>query len=152
MTLDDFAAKCGKRKDTVSSWLKKGYVPGAYFIEATSSWYIPDGARVPYMKRKPKNGGAKMYKSIVKAVSEGYGVCAELYNITHQRFEVYMNQLIVAGILTSYSEDDIKYYETTLETDNFLKMQGKPLRDFIVRLAEAGSRGATEGFVASIGA
>ena len=48
----------------------------------------------PYMKKKPKNGGDAMYKSIANAVSDGCAVFPELYNMTKQRFDVYINQLI----------------------------------------------------------
>lgn len=153
MTLDDFVTKCGKSDKTVRSWLEKGYVPGAYIIEDTNSWYIPDSARVPYTKRKPRNGGVGMYKSIAKAVSEGYGVCAELYhNVSQQQFEMYTKQLIDAGIITFYSKDGIIYYETTLKTADFLKMRGKALQNALEGLVEAGVKGAVEGFAACVGA
>lgn len=156
MTLDSFITQCGKSKDTVLGWLNKNYVPGAYPIEGTDEWHIPDNARTPYTKRKPKNGGAKMYKSLANAVAGGYGICHELYNLPQQRFDIYVTQLIEAGIITSYIVEDVIYYEPTLETLKFVKMSDKVALDVIAQLLEAGSKGTsqgvTEGLLSGVGA
>ena len=146
MTLDSFADYCGKSKKTVEGWLNKNYIPGAYIIEGTHVWHIPDNARSPYMKQKKKNGGAGMYKSIAKAVAAGEGICAELYKMPQQRFDVYVNQLIDAGIITSYTAEGVKYYETTMDTLNFSKKSLISIEKFI----EAGSKGAAQGITEAV--
>lgn len=42
MTLSDFAARYDKTEKTVEGWLNKQLIPGAYVLENTSEWYIPE--------------------------------------------------------------------------------------------------------------
>lgn len=145
MTLNDFVSKYGKAERTVVGWLNKRLVPGAYILADTQEWYIPEDARPPYMKKKPKNGGDAMYKSIANAVSEGCAVFPELYNMTKQRFDVYINQLIAAGIITSYIAEGITYYETTFETAKFAKMPNKAAMEIMKQFIEAYNKGTAQG-------
>lgn len=145
MTLNDFVAKYEKSERTVMNRLDKRLVPGAYVLEDTREWYIPEDAQPPYMKKKPKNGGEAMYKSIANAVSDGCAVFPELYNMTKQRFDVYIDQLTAAGIITSYIAEDITYYETTFETAKFAKMPNKAVMEIMKQFIEAYSKGAAQG-------
>lgn len=150
MTLSSFATKYDKAEKTVVGWLDKQLVPGAHLLENTHEWYIPEDARPPYMKKKPKNGGTAMYRSIANAVSDGCAVFPELYNMSKQKFDVYINRLISAGIITSYIAEDITYYETTFETAKFLKMPNKAVIEVISQFIEAHSKGTAQGITEGV--
>lgn len=145
MTLHDFAVKVKKTDKTVADWLDRHLVPGAYALEGSHEWYIPEDARPPYMKTKPKSGGDAMYKSIANAVSDGCAVFPELYNMTKQRFDVYIDRLIAADIITSYTTEGITYYEATLQTAKFAKMTNNAAMIFLKECLEVCSKGAAKG-------
>lgn len=108
-----------RNEDTVISWINKGYIPGTRKDAKTGAFIIPELARPPYTKARAKTSNS-IYKSIVKACINRYGVCAKLYGLTDTEFQVYIQDLHNAGYIHIETRDNIDYYFATSKSNEFL--------------------------------
>lgn len=91
-----------------------------------------------------------MCRSIANAVADGCAVFPRLYNMIEQRFDVYIDQLVNAGIITSYIAEGITYYEATFETARFAKMSNKAVIEVMKQFIEAYSKGTAQGITEGV--
>lgn len=131
MTVLDFYNKNnGKYSlNLINSWLKKGYIRGAY-LDKSNNWYIPVDALAPYTRNgSPK--GIAIYRSIVNGALKGLDVFASLYNMSEEKFDVYVRQLVEAGFLEVYESEGVKYLLTTITSKEFIKMTNNKVLEAI---------------------
>ena len=100
MNVKDTAMKFNTSEYTVKEWCKKGYIRGLKITE-TGEYDIPSSVRAPYTKNRSK--GDAIYTSIVTAVLNNYDVCANLYNMDEGEFETYINQLLEAKLIGTFT-------------------------------------------------
>lgn len=116
--IEDFENKCKTKKETIEKWLNLGYIPGAKLEEG--EWIIPNSARAPYTQARATNSSA-IYASIVKGTNERKHVLADLYKISEHEFQQYIKDLIKMDLITTFEEDGIIYYHTTVKAKEYLK-------------------------------
>lgn len=115
-----------KQEQTALNWIEENLIPGAYYDASSQEWKVPDAARPPYTKARAKNSSA-IYVSIVKGCIKRYHVLPKLYNLSQQEFDVYIQQLIKANLITVVYHQDIPYYYANLECDAFIASKN-PMR------------------------
>ncbi|CAM2903728.1 hypothetical protein [Erysipelothrix tonsillarum] len=115
-----------KQEQTALNWIEENLIPGAYYDASSQEWKVPDAARPPYTKARAKNSSA-IYVSIVKGCINRYHVLPKLYNLSQQEFDVYIQQLIKANLITVVYHQDIPYYYANLECDAFIASKN-PMR------------------------
>lgn len=134
MTIKEFAERNKiKKKETVIKWITDGLIPGANLCED----FVPNSARIPYTKARAKNSKA-IYVSIVKATEKRYHVTADIYNLSEDEFNGYINRLIEAGLIAERVTDGIRYYDLPLPDKSYTKK-------FIIDTIEALARGVSYG-------
>ena len=139
MTIEVFMDNYGiKKKETVISWIKKGYILGADF----SANKVPDSARPPYTKARAKKVDA-IYLSIVEATRRRLHVLPQIYKICPDEFNNYITQLENAGLIVRRVSDGITYYDLAVSATRLNKK-------FILDAIERCSKGIAEGVTTAL--
>ncbi len=136
-----------KHEETILAWIQDGLIPGAYFDKPKQTWIIPDAARPPYTKARAKNTSA-IYVSIVRGCIDRYHVLPQLYHLSQQEFDVYIQQLLKANLISVVYHDQIAYYYATPESEDFIASKN-PLR-YLETLLGVAVKAATEGTIKSM--
>lgn len=67
LTAAEFAQKCGCTRQTVDSWIRKGYISGAIYVHPPegghAKYLIPDDAVKPHLRMGRPFGGHAVYPS-----------------------------------------------------------------------------------------
>jgi len=124
MQVAEFQNKYGVSKRTVNKWLKKGYIPGAVHHVENNCWEIPDSARCPYTEQRAKSRET-INLSIIKAATKGKQVMPALYGISDDEFQLYINNLINANYIYSFEEDNVIYYNATIQGEELIRQNRK---------------------------
>lgn len=133
----EFMAKVKVSKKTVSKWLEDKLIPGAAYNDVTGEWFIPDSARRPYIA--PWNLGTdadSIRISIVNACLKNQYISRETYYLSKGEFSGYIDQLIDAGLITKRIEDEIVYYDSTLDSSKFANMKKTQRRNTIAKIVK----------------
>lgn len=133
----EFMAKVKVSKKTVSKWLEDKLIPGAVYNDVTGEWFIPDSARRPYIA--PWNLGTdadSIRISIVNACLKNQYISRETYYLSKGEFSGYIDQLIDAGLITKRIEDEIVYYDSTLDSSKFANMKKTQRRNTIAKIVK----------------
>lgn len=134
MTIEKFMeSKNIKNRKKVEKWIENGYIPNA----SLKKDYIPDSARIPYTQARARKADA-IYLSIIRASELRYHVIPDLYSLTQNEFDFYIEQLVQANILAKRVEDEVTYYDITLSKLKYTK-------NMIFELIESVSKATTEG-------
>ena len=143
MNKSRFAEKKDYKEKTVDKWLNDGLIPGA-FKDESGEWFIPNSARVPYVKARAKTKDS-IFVSIVNASYQGFHVMAKLYGISDKEFDGYITQLVSAGLIIIRKEDGVLYYDKTLDSKEFLDKNNKTsyVKNFVLDAIEKVSKGIT---------
>lgn len=128
-----------KKEKTVLSWLEKEYIPGAELIDG--KWYIPENARKPYTERRACNGYS-IYRSMVKAFAKGKNVVPQLYNMTTEKFNLYLKTLEEWEFIEKERLDGLIYYNATPKGKEFISFNNSALNKFIQMSISSVSEGA----------
>lgn len=130
MNIKEVATKFNTTEYTVKDWCKKGYIRGLRTTE-DGEYDIPASVRAPYTKNRSK--GDAIYTSIVKAVLHDCDVCASLYNMDEGEFDTYINQLLEANLIGTFTAKDtgITYYCKTLRSSEFSKLPKNKILKFL---------------------
>ena len=137
MNISAFMKKVRANKRTVENWLEKGMISGADFNEITGEWFIPDSARRPYIA--PWNLGTdadSIRISIVNACLKNQYISKETYHLSKGEFSGYIDQLIDAGLITKRIEDEIVYFDSTLDSSKFANMKKTQRRNAIAKIVK----------------
>ena len=113
-------------------WLNDGYIPGARFSKGM--WIIPENARVPYKCSKHIVKPESLYKSFVKAYSQGKNVVPQMYNMTRQKFNLYHKHLINKGLIEEEFLDGLVYYNATDKGEEYISFTNNKLMKFFKEL------------------
>ncbi len=135
MTIEQFAKNKNTSKKKVIKWIEKGLIPQADLKEN----YVPDSARKPYTQARAKKASS-IYHSIIKASNSRYHVLPQLYGMDEKEFNVYINNLVEAGILTIRESDGVRYYDVTFQ---YQSIKGDKLNKIIGTLVESAAKGMT---------
>lgn len=122
LTVDKFIEKNNLKTtpQTVQSWCKQEYIPGAKTDDA-GEWLIPDHAMIPYTELRYK--GKSPYYSMVNACIKQRHIVAKLYKMDEKRFQSYIDNLIAAGFISKYiDEDGIVHYTQTTKGEEALSL------------------------------
>ena len=131
MNTEEFMKRYGlKNRKTVLKWLESGLVNGAR--KEDGQWSIPERAWPPYTGCRAKNSTA-IYVSMIEACIKRRGVCAKLYNMNEEEFEVYVSNLEKEELITVVEENGAKYLYATTKSDGFVSDR-KGLRRLIEKL------------------
>lgn len=145
MTISEFKNRFDLKESEASilKWLNEGYIPGAIMNEETQAWDIPEDAWPPYTKARAKNTDS-IYKSIVKACTVRRHVFANLYKISENEFQQYINQLAEIGVISVVKSKEMVHYYATLKSEEFLanKKPTEFIKDCLAQMAEGAAKGA----------
>lgn len=132
MDVKAVASKFSVKEKTVFGWCEKNFIRGVKMING--EYCIPDSVKEPYTRNRSK--GTTIYTSIVKATISGYDVCAALYKISDDEFNVIINQLKKAGVIDSYRDKKtgIEYYVQTLSSSEFSKFNKNKIFNFFKKM------------------
>ena len=143
MTIDEFMDSFNiNKKSIVLKWLESNLIPGSY---KNGEWVIMNLARPPYTRARAKNASS-IYISIVKACNMRKGVCAKLYKITEEEFDVYIAELMKAGLIITKKECETNYYFATPKSESFIK-DDKGLKKYINSICKTVIVAISEGVV-----
>jgi len=150
MTVQDFMSRFDiKKKETVEEWIQKGLIPGAKRDKKSNQWLVPDLARPPYTGARAKTTTA-IYTSIVKACIKRKGVFAALYNLDEREFDVYISVLIEANLIRCVEEDRVRYYYSTLKSEEYASRNSKDLAKFVKSCVSTVTEAAAKGMTAAL--
>ena len=121
-TIELFAEESNRSLPTVESWIKKGLVNGAEFIDG--EYIISDLARPPYTRAR-NNSEPSIRKGIVIGCKRRLSVNDKTLKISEHEFAVYLGQLINAGLIEKKIIDGYTYYFSTPKTDTMSEGQIK---------------------------
>lgn len=128
MTIKEFMRNNGlKNRSTVEKWINDELIPNA----SIENDYIPNSARVPYTKARAKKAES-IYRSILKACRERKHVLPQIYKMSSEEFNQYINQLENAGLINKRTEDGVEYYDISLYA---LKLQKEEINKIIVTIS-----------------
>lgn len=120
MTVDDFMNRFDiKRRSRVMSWYDSNYIPGAYKNEL-GEIVIPEEAIPPFTGARAKQGDA-VYLSLLRGVCKRRHVLPQIYNMSKNEFDFYINTLVRAGLIIVDVINDIEYYRPTLLAEEYVK-------------------------------
>lgn len=119
MNIKEFAEEYGiKNEKKIISWIDKGILPGAYKLE-NGEYYISKYSKPPYTSTRARNCTA-IYTSIVKACENRKSVCAKLYKLNEDEFNLYIEQLVEQNIIVKRTQDNSDFYYATPNSRKFL--------------------------------
>lgn len=107
-----------KSHKKVLNWLNKGLISGAY-MNKKGNWVIHELARPPYTRARAKTADS-IYISIVEGCNRKKGVCAKLYNISDDEFNVYISNLKKAGLITVKRRKGVEFYFATTKSQAYI--------------------------------
>ena len=148
MNIESFIKKYRVNKRTVMKWLNDGYIPGAIFSKGM--WIIPENARVPYKCSKHIVKPESLYKSFVKAYSQGKNVVPQMYNMTRQKFNLYHKHLINKELIEKEFLDGLVYYNATDKGEEYIALSNTKLFKLFKDFFGLASYIATKAFLESI--
>lgn len=133
MTIEEVATLTNRRKETVKGWCDKKYIRGIEKDSETGEYIIPSSFKRPYTERATNLTGDGIYISIVKAILKDCDICAELYDLNEGEFNAYINDLLAAGIISTYEDTDtgITYFRKTLKSTEFSKLPRNKIKNFL---------------------
>lgn len=150
MTISEFAQQNNLNASLIQKWVSKGLIPGAIKDPKNGEINIPINARVPYTAARATSEDS-IYTSIATACINKKHVVNQLYNISEDKFEDYINNLVASNIIVIKNENNITYYDATSKTQNAFQNGKKEFREYIVtsiatvlgKIAEGITRGLT---------
>lgn len=98
--------------DLVNRWIKERLIPGIKQDPQTGDTIIPDLAWPPFTEARARNA-ASIQASIVKACLIRKRPFARFYKISETEFNIYMDGLINAGLISRRVVDNVDYYFAT---------------------------------------
>lgn len=120
MNIKEFAEKYKiKNEKKIVNWIDRGILPGAYKLD-DGEYYISEYSKPPYTSARAKNCTA-IYVSIVKACEKRKSVCAKLYKLNEDEFNLYIEQLVEKNIIEKRTHDNCDFYYATLNSKLFLE-------------------------------
>ena len=142
MDIDEFMKNNSvKSKKNVMKWVDEGLIPGTK-VSKDGELIFSKYARAPYTATRAKTTGA-IYKSIIKGCYQRKGVCAKLYGIPEEEFDIYIEYAQQEQLIEVKTDGNCKFYFATPKCEEFLKKPKIPsaLIDIISSIA---IKGATE--------
>ena len=146
MTLEEFVRISEVSENTVKSWIKQGLVNGAT-VDLEGNYSISDLARPPYTQARAKDARA-IRKSIIRGCVKRCSVNTKVFKIPEEEFQVYISDLISAGLITKKEVDGTTYYYSTKKADDSSENTWmKILKTVTGTLVEKAAKGATEAVI-----
>ena len=122
MTIDEFMKLYNiKNAGKVEKWIEEGLLPGTY-KNNKNEWILSKYAHPPYTESRAKKASA-IYKSIVNGCNKRKGICAQLFHLTEEEFEIYIYNLKKAGLITVKKDQGYKFYFATPISESYLNNQ-----------------------------
>ncbi len=113
MTIEKFCEiNSIRNKQKVKKWIQDGLIPGANL----SKNYIPDSARIPYTNTRARTA-TSICKSIVHASEKRYHVLPQLFKISNDEFQGYIDCLVHEKLIAKRITDNITYYDAIVNGD-----------------------------------
>ncbi len=147
MNIVEYKQKYKISKRTIVKWLNDGYIPGVKF--KNNEWVIPDNARLPYRCSKHIMKPESIYKSFVKAYSQGKSITPVMYNMTTQKFNLFNKRLLDKGLIEKELLDNIIYYNATEKGEEYISFSNNKLAKFFKELFGIAIYNSTKAFLDS---
>ncbi len=141
MTIEEVAELTRRSSETVKGWCDKKYIRGLEIDSETGEYIIPCSFKRPYTERAYNLTKDGIYKSIVNGILKDCDVCAQLYNLNEGEFNAYIDDLMAAGVISTYVDTDtgITYYRKTLKSTEFSKFSKNKIINFIKSIVGKGN-------------
>ncbi len=126
MTSEQFAERHNKKLKTIDDYLEKGFIQGALKIDGV--WDIPEDARLPYTENRinPQSDQPSVYKSILTGVKNNRSVSHQVYGMTEEDFNGYIEVLLGAElIIKSTLSRNVPTYRITEKGVEASSVRGK---------------------------
>lgn len=154
LSLNEFKKRVGITKNKyVQEWLDNNLIPGVITGEKITDAQFPESARRPYRNRWLKAGmdANTIRTHIIKACIKRQLISKEACFASKSEFAGFIADLEAAGLLRIRIDDGIKYYDSTLKSDEYIGRSMKELRVFVLEalkaVAEGTAKGAVEGAI-----
>ncbi|MFQ7194750.1 hypothetical protein [Thomasclavelia spiroformis] len=119
MNIKEFAEKYKiKNEKKIVNWIDSDILPGAYKLD-NGEYYISEYSKPPYTSARARKCDA-IYTSIVKACDKRKSVCAKLYKLNEDEFNLYIEQLMEKNIIEKRTYDNCDFYYATPNSKLFL--------------------------------
>lgn len=82
-------------------------MPGAYKLD-NEEYYISEYSKPPYTSARARNC-TSIYISIVKECEKRKSVCAKLYGLNEDEFNIYIEQLVDKNIIEKQTHDNCDF-------------------------------------------
>ena len=131
MTISEFAQQNNIKVSLIQKWVSNGLIPGVTKDSQNGEINIPQNARVPYTAARATSEDS-IYTSIATACINKKHVVNQLYNISEDKFEDYINNLVASNIIVIRNENNVAYYDATISAQNAFQNGKKEFREYIV--------------------
>lgn len=152
MNLKSFMKKVGvTKKEYVLKWLEENLIPGVVWDDELETAMFPDSARRPYRSRwlRADSNADAIRAHIVKACIDRQHILHTSCYMSRDEFRKMITELEKAGLLSIRIEDGVEYYDSTIQSGQFLNKSLREVRRFVAEMVSAVSEGAAKGGVSA---
>lgn len=112
MTIEEFMTSFNiSKRSTIERWLEEDLIPGSR-RNKQGEWDLSKFARPPYTKARARKASS-IYISIVDGCNQRKCVFAKLYKIPQEEFQIYIDQLIRASLISVKRDRGVEFYFAT---------------------------------------